>query len=1188
MAEAEGFKRMAQSIVGGAFKVLFPTLAPRIDGLRDIASAMTKIKEGEYAARALPFRLEDAAERITDRLRRMELREFGKLDENERSQAIEGVIEALDVINVDPETVLQEALTVPEIRRRLTPVARQRWQKQQLSDQGQAYGRLFLHESCSYLHALVRDLPGFDSKVAWETYILTRKIDEVLDRAITSVIPPLFPPGATVETGRLEADYRTDITSTHQYTDLFGVALPPELRQHPVEVAYIRLRSTEPTNGTDRYEPERPEPSRQVDVVLGRILRDSTRVGGHGSRILITGAAGSGKTTIAQWLAITLAARNPPATIAPWKDCVPFMVPLRRLFLHREQPTYESLVIPSADRGQASLVSWATTRLDTGDAVVIFDGFDEVPDHDRLVAADWIGKLIVRHPKAHFVMTSRPDHLDRRWFLRHHFRHLSLLPMNPEEALECIHRWFHALLTSTPVQERLEYKRRRDQLLHDFHTRPAVRDLSETPLMCAMLCAFYANRIKESVPRTRIDLYRRVVAALIDLRDRDRNLRHSAGSLLDYNDKKLLLQAIARHMSDASASSIRIQPLGELISLSQEPSSHALDIAGTVPERLHDASALDIVADQLRAMLAPKLEASHALDYLLRRSVVFRQVASNEAQFAHRSLQEFLTGSAYAYDGDVTELLARATSAEWHRVLVFASGTARNRKTATAIIKGLLTRAEKHRDQRRVMLLLAAECMGAARQVELAVAEKAREVIREVLPPRNLGEARLLVGLGEETLNWLRYQPGTGIDVAQACIWTASRIGGPTALEILVDYANSPLAQALAAELVDAWEWFDPEEYADRVLASLPLGQTQVTIHGTAQLRALPSAPTITSVRLDAAVGIEDLRAVGSAVELRELDCGQVATLRSLAGLSALPRLGRLNLSGNKLLADVSELGRATRIRELYLGDCVSVSSLDLVAALSDLRVLVLDGCLGIADLGPVGQLHRLQTLSVDGCSFGGLEFCRPLSALRTLRARPVGEGVEDAGGVAGCHELRRLSLKLAPGRTVGLPKVAPTLRHVELAGHVTQYDVRALLGCPQLSVLSTSAVEGGRNLDFLEAFPELARLAVVDSTGLVEISGLANCPEISHLDLSGSGVENLSTLSKLRRLRHLRLDRCRSLSDISALHALPELEYVSLDGVPGVLHDAILRLRSRAVRPVAVYHDPYPALADRVDFGVS
>ena len=1173
----------ARQIITASFKILFPGAAERIQGIADVVAAIEDLDAHSLEGRALPRRLEDAADRISDRLRRIESIEFAGLNAAERRLAVAGVERALSRLNPTRDKILQDAITTEQLRASLQPVAERRWEADQLGEAARSYGRLYLTEAAAYVSALVRGLPGFDSDVIWATYVATRKIDAMLERGIASVVLPKFREGLPEEVSRFEAGYRSDVTGTYKYIDLFGLNLPVELRRHPVDVAYIRLRTTtplEPDLPSGAAPQEDPATDLGVDATIGRLAAGS-RHRATGVRILLTGSAGSGKTTVSQWLAITAAQRRLPDSMKEWSDCVPFMTQLRYAFRDGREPDYDDLVRAASWRGSEIPGSWIRECLDRGEAIAIFDGLDELSDHDKNRAYTWIEKLLHEHPRAHFLITSRPDNLDRRWFKRRGFRDLRLLPMNAGEARECIDRWFEALLSGTArADERADYEERHAQLVFDFQNRPTVRDLSETPLLCAMLCAFYAHKLSDGAPESRADLYERVVSALIHFRDHGKTVR--AGDVdLVYKQKLVLLEALARHMTITSTTTIQLRPYTELkrAGLIQRGDAVELD--------LHAKTATEIIENHLRGMVSVSIQPDAALAHLLDRSVVFNKVGHNEAQFAHRSIQEFLAGWAYA-DGPIEDLIPRVLMPDWRRVIVFAAGAPVQERAVSALVGGIMDVAESYPHDRRELLLLAAECLTAAGRVSGSVAARAKDLIREVLPPRSQAEARTLVGLGEELLSWLDGHFDEPAEVVSACISAAARVGGPAALKVIARYAGSPVAGDVTEALLDAWSRFpDADRYAREVLTALDLGDQLVVVQTSAQLGALRHVVSARSVRIATDAEVPDLAFLEPLSRLAELDCAGLKSLPSTGGTGGLPELRRLNLTGCRSLADLAGLTDLDHLVELHLADCDALPA-EAIAGLSGVRsleILDLDGCEQVRDFGWLAELTALRTLSLDGCHIEDLSFCSTLGRLRTLRAH-TRQGVRDASGLAGATELRRLRISLAPDPRPPIPPLTRALREVEFSGAVTVADLRALADAAELRTLTTAGVEDLADLADIPPFARLTQLALPDCEWLARLSrGPGNFPNLEVLDLSGTGIRHLDFLKGFTRLRRLYLDRCQSLVDVSQIAAVPSLEHVSmLGGVVGVGQNAVDALREGSAGRLTIEHDPFPDPFDPFD----
>ncbi|MFG1660786.1 NACHT domain-containing protein [Micromonospora chersina] len=1177
MASAGQRDGVARRIIISTFKILFPSAAERIQAFDDIVAEIQGLDADSLEGRALPRRLEDASDRISARLRRIEELEFVGLAEAERSLAVTGVEQALAEMKLSAEDVIQDAITTEQLRAALEPIAVRRWRSDQLGEDAQAYGRVYLTEAAAYISALVHDLPGFQSSVAWETYVNTKKLEAILERGIFGVVLPKFRPGLPREVGRFEAGYRSDITNMYKYTDLFGLKLPVELRRHPVDVTYIRLRTLPDDPAADLANPATVGPLEvdpKVDSAVGELatIRKSQR---KSTRILLTGSAGSGKTTVSQWLAISMAQRKLPEAMAAWTDCIPLVTQLRYAFKANVEPEYQDMIRAAMYRGSTVPGSWVADCLDRGDAVAIFDGFDELSEHDRHRALAWIDNLMTEHPKAHFFVTSRPDVLDNRWFQRRGFVTLQLLPMNDEEAEECIDRWFDALISGTSDTEKtVEYRRQHAKLVYDFQNRPNVRDLSETPLLCAMLCAFYAHKLSDAAPESRAELYERVVATLIHFRDDRKAVPETSAVGLTYKQKLILLQAIAKRMTATSTTTIRIEPLREL-------RKHHLSRPGSNARRdVLAPTAQEIVATQLRGMVNTHIEPRDALAHLLDRSVVFYKVAHNQAQFTHRSIQEFLAGWAYAYD-EIESLVERVTRPDWRRIIVFAAGAPVQASAASLLVSGILDKAESAGPERRDVLLLAAECITAAGHVDPEVAARAERLIGEVLPPRTAEEARSLSGIGEELLTWLDGHSQRPPEVVSACVAAAARIGGPAAVTTISQYSHPDADLVVVEALLRAWSEFeDAEAYARQVLARLALRDHVVTVRTTAQLVAVRHIPDVHHLSIRVTDDVADLTSISALPDLTELDCGGLPGLRSTRGLGELTRLRRVNLNDKPELLDIGDLVRLPQLEELHLCSAVALPP-DEVArlrAVSSLRILALDGCRQLYDFGWLSSLTGLRTLSLDDCYVSDLDFCSALPELRTIRIRAL-PGVDDARGLASCGSLRRLRIGLSGARRSALPAMSPGLRDVELTGSVSVADLAALAPATGLRRLRADDVRDLVDLRAVPVFGQLTHLLLPRCRNLVKsVATFDGFTALEVLDLSGSMITDVDFLAGCLSLRRVYLNGCQRLTDVSALADLPRLEYLSMEGgVPGVTEDMVEALKTRSGGRLTVNHDPFP-----------
>lgn len=134
---------------------------------------------------------------------------------------------------------------------------------------------------------------------------LIAKVDELISRV----------PRPDARDTAFERRYRSYVAEQHNRITIYGIDLRDSPDRWPLEVAYLSLEATAEEERTAALPGEYTDPERTVRLAAEDALR--TR-----DRVLLRGDAGSGKTTLVQWLAVT-AARD--------GDRVPYVLPLRTL-----------------------------------------------------------------------------------------------------------------------------------------------------------------------------------------------------------------------------------------------------------------------------------------------------------------------------------------------------------------------------------------------------------------------------------------------------------------------------------------------------------------------------------------------------------------------------------------------------------------------------------------------------------------------------------------------------------------------------------------------------------------------------------------------------------------------------------------------------------------------------------------
>jgi hypothetical protein len=129
-------------------------------------------------------------------------------------------------------------------------------------------------------------------------------------------------------------------------------------------------------------------------------------------RLMVVGAAGSGKSTFLQWLAVGAGRQSFPPALAEWNRLVPFFIRLRD-YQGQGFPAPEHFADKITPMGAGVMpAGWAREVLHRGDGLVLVDGVDEMRREEREAMLEALQDLIRLYPLSRFVVTSRPPAVD--------------------------------------------------------------------------------------------------------------------------------------------------------------------------------------------------------------------------------------------------------------------------------------------------------------------------------------------------------------------------------------------------------------------------------------------------------------------------------------------------------------------------------------------------------------------------------------------------------------------------------------------------------------------------------------------------------------------------------------------------------------------------------------------------------
>jgi formylglycine-generating enzyme required for sulfatase activity/predicted ATPase len=151
-------------------------------------------------------------------------------------------------------------------------------------------------------------------------------------------------------------------------------------------------------------------------------------------------------------------------------------------------------------------------RLRSGEALVMFDGLDEVPQagerRKHLLAC--IEGFARSYSDCRILVTCRPyAYQDRQWQLSD-FAHTRLAEFGRGQMTRFIQRWYANSAEFDADTARL----RAEKLLQVILSRNSLLELAKRPLLLSLIAYLHANR--HELPERRADLYERLLELLVD------------------------------------------------------------------------------------------------------------------------------------------------------------------------------------------------------------------------------------------------------------------------------------------------------------------------------------------------------------------------------------------------------------------------------------------------------------------------------------------------------------------------------------------------------------------------------------------------------------------------------------------------------------------------------------------------
>ncbi|MGI5350318.1 NACHT domain-containing protein [Streptomyces sp. CA-250714] len=646
-----------------------------------------------------------------------------------------------------------------------------------------------------------------------------------------------------------EEQYARDITGALGQLTLHGIDLHHTPDSWPLDAAYLGLRC------------ELPDSEGSAPIPVERAMAGLTR-------IFLCGEAGSGKTALVQWLAVSSVQRKLPPPLSPLHGRIPFVVPVRRL-PPEGFPLPSDLLAAIGYAGEGTLpAAWVERVLAEGRALLLIDGVDEAPASERQRLRQRLRGWIGMYPGNVWLVTARPSAVHDGWLSPLGFRQLLLAPMSRDEVSDFVRRWHHGA-GREPSADTDRLAAHADDLVRALHTTRHLGRLATSPLVCGMLCALHRER-GGSLPTSRKELYNAVLPMLLERRDSERDITRADEVQLPLEPKVLLLQSLAHRML--------VEDLSEL-------GRH---------------SAVDVLERRLPALpdVPDEIKTEHVYRHLLDRTGVLRERLPGTVEFVHDAFRDHLAAQEIVRRHDFDLLLDNAHRPEWEDVVLMVAAHARPDECAR-LLNGLLGAYSGQRGAQRLRRkLLALACLEHVRELDPEIRARVRRYGGGLIPPTSAAAARALGWVGPLVLELLP-DPTTASD-AQAYLLavTGTSIGDDMAIDYLA-LLRDRRSHAIRTQLAQGWRRCDTDRYAREIIAHLDDTDLYFPVSDLAELRALAALGGRAKVQVVGPLTPTELTAHLSAERLTHLWLSE-SVGASLEWLRAFPRLRELRV-GNRL-----------------------------------------------------------------------------------------------------------------------------------------------------------------------------------------------------------------------------------------------------------------------------------------------
>lgn len=344
-------------------------------------------------------------------------------------------------------------------------------------------------------------------------------------------------------------------------TDFFQTTYDNYIDSMTHELMYLEFIGL-PTGQYQRQELLKPTELKKVYITInferergGSLHLQLPQVIKSSKRCVILGNPGTGKSTLAKYLALIYCKQIHTDDQFIVEKKIPFIIPIRdfaRLQHSKPGLDFENYLTYTTEKNyniDAINKDFFIAMLALGKAIVLFDGLDEVTDRKRKIKiAEHIKEFSDRYPEILIWVTSRIfGYTSDVQSYMNTFDHYYLGYVLEDQANEFIEKWYK---TQIPLNK-VERDNRISSLKRAIKENEGVKRLQKNPLLLTMMTL--VHQFEGTLPDDRGRLYKKCVELLLKTWQDQKYITQNEENPLEhrnikYHEQLRLLAAVASHI----------------------------------------------------------------------------------------------------------------------------------------------------------------------------------------------------------------------------------------------------------------------------------------------------------------------------------------------------------------------------------------------------------------------------------------------------------------------------------------------------------------------------------------------------------------------------------------------------------------------------------------------------------------